>query len=64
MPEEHNEYTTVELPFIEQLRGMGWGYLEGDIDVPDFTERESFREVLLLKRLREEAKDNSAPWED
>ena len=53
MPEEHNEYTTVELPFIEQLRGMGWGYLEGDIDVPDFTERESFREVLLLKRLRE-----------
>ena len=29
---------------------MGWQWLEGDTDVPDFTERTSFREVLLLIR--------------
>ncbi|MDO8691266.1 MAG: M48 family metallopeptidase [Dehalococcoidia bacterium] len=29
-----NEYTQVELPFIEQLKAMGWEHLEGDIDVP------------------------------
>ena len=30
---------------------MGWQWLEGDTDVPDFTERGSFREVLLQERL-------------
>src|SRR5919106_1168488 len=30
---------------------MGWEWIEGDTDVPDFTERNSFREVLLKKRL-------------
>jgi len=28
------EKTYVEIPFIEQLKGMGWDHIEGDIDVP------------------------------
>jgi type I restriction enzyme, R subunit len=47
-----DEKTYVEIPFIEQLIGLGWEYIEGDIDVPYLTERESFREVLLRNRLR------------
>jgi len=47
-----NEQTKVELPFVEQLVGMGWQYLPGDADVPYLTEREDFRRVLLLERLR------------
>ncbi len=47
------EYTQVELPFIEQLQALGWDYLEGDTQAPDFTERTSFRQVLLTGRLRE-----------
>ena len=46
-----NEENQVEQPFIEQLQGMGWQHLAGDIDVPDFTERTSFRDVLLQGRL-------------
>jgi type I restriction enzyme R subunit len=45
------EYDLVERPFCEQLRVMGWQWLEGDVDVPELTERESFREVLLKNRL-------------
>jgi type I restriction enzyme, R subunit len=45
------EYDLVEKPFCEQLRGMGWQWLEGDTDVPELTERASFREVLLKERL-------------
>lgn len=47
-----NEYTLVEHPFIEQLKGLGWSPLEGDKFVPELTERENFREVLLVTRLR------------
>jgi type I restriction enzyme R subunit len=36
------EKTYVEIPFIEQLKGMGWEHIEGDIDVPYLAERESF----------------------
>ncbi len=46
------EYDLVEKPFCEQLRLMGWGWLEGDTDVPELTERLTFREVLLRDRLR------------
>jgi len=35
------EKTYVEIPFIEQLKGMGWDHVEGDIDVPYLTERET-----------------------
>src|SRR5438067_5764888 len=45
------EYDLVEKPFCAQLQTMGWQWLEGDTDVPELTERESFREVLLKERL-------------
>lgn len=45
------EYDLVEKPFCQQLQGMGWTWLEGDVDVPELTERENFREVLLKERL-------------
>ena len=45
------EYDLAEKPFCEQLKSMGWQWLEGDTDVPYLTERETFREVLLKSRL-------------
>src|SRR5207244_1958711 len=45
------EYELVEKPFCAQLKAMGWQWLEGDTDVPELTERGSFREVLLKERL-------------
>lgn len=45
------EYDLVERPFCEQLKAMGWEWLEGDVDVPELTERANFREVLLKERL-------------
>lgn len=45
------EYDLVEKPFCEQLKAMGWQWLAGDTDVPELTERETFREVLLKDRL-------------
>lgn len=47
-----DEKTYVEIPFIEQLIGLDWEHIEGAIDVPYLTERDSFREVLLRNRLR------------
>jgi type I restriction enzyme R subunit len=47
------EFSQVERPFIQQLQQLGWDYLEGDAGVPYLTERESFRQVLLVDRLRE-----------
>ena len=46
------EYTEVEYPMLVQLAGMGWKYLHGDLDYPEKTEREHFRETLLRPRLR------------
>jgi type I restriction enzyme R subunit len=46
------EFDLVERPFCEQLKAMGWEWLEGDVDVPELTERSSFGEVLLRDRLR------------
>jgi len=45
------EYDLCENPFCEQLKLMGWQWLEGDTDVAYLTERESFREVMLKGRL-------------
>ena len=45
------EYDLVERPFCEQLKAMGWQWIEGDKDVPDFTERANFREVSLTVRV-------------
>lgn len=41
----------VERPFCQQLQSLGWTWLEGDTDVPELTERQSFREVFLKQRL-------------
>lgn len=45
------EYDLVERPFCEQLKAMGWQWIEGDTDVPELTERANFREVMLKGRL-------------
>ena len=45
------EYDLVEKPFCEQLKTMGWAWIEGDPDLPESTERTSSREVLLKARL-------------
>ncbi len=45
------EYDLVEKPFCEQLRLLGWEWIEGDPDLPESTERTSSREVLLRVRL-------------
>jgi len=45
------EYDLCEKPFCEQLKLMGWQWLEGDTDVAYLTERENFSEVLLKGRL-------------
>jgi type I restriction enzyme, R subunit len=64
-----HEKTYVEIPFIEQLKLMGWNHIQGDIDVPYLTERESFRDVLLTGRLRAALKtinldEAGKPWLD
>jgi type I restriction enzyme R subunit len=45
------EYDLVERPFCEHLKALGWQWIQGDTDVPEFTERQNFREVLLRGRL-------------
>lgn len=42
MAQTPDEKTYVEIPFIKQLKGMGWDHIEGDIDVPYLTERDRF----------------------
>src|SRR5688572_10857582 len=67
-----NEYTKVEFPLIQQLKSMGWTWLnerDGDIYVPQLTERENFRQVLLTSRLRRaiyeiNRDENGQPWLD
>jgi len=62
------EYDLVERPFFQQLTTMGWTWLEGDVDVPELTERTSFREVLLKNRLAAAIRKinlrNGQPWLD
>jgi type I restriction enzyme R subunit len=69
MTQPPDERTYVGIPFVDQLKGMGWEHIEGDIDVPYLTDRESFREVLLKDRLRKALKkinqdDKGDPWLD
>jgi len=48
-----NEYTEVELPLLRQLLAMGsWSHIEGSKSDPSASERETFREVVLSRRLR------------
>lgn len=48
-----NEYTEVERPLLEQLGRMGWGFHQGDLDYPQHTFRQHFREVLLRGKLKD-----------
>lgn len=48
-----NEYSEVERPMLLQVVSMGWQFQQGDIDYPEKTFRENFREVLLIPKLRE-----------
>jgi type I restriction enzyme R subunit len=50
------EWSEVERPLLLQLARMGWQFTPGDIDVPELTERENFRQVVLYRRLREAIK--------
>jgi type I restriction enzyme, R subunit len=50
------EWSEVERPLLLQLALMGWQFMPGDIDVPELTERENFRQVALYGRLREAIK--------
>lgn len=62
------EYEIVEKPFCEQLSAMGWQWIEGDPDLPETTERDSSREVLLRARLaaalRRINRRDGQPWLD
>ncbi len=63
------EYDLVERPFCEQLKAMGWQWLEGDTDVPELTERVNFREVLLKESLKAALRrinpgPDGKPWVD
>ena len=70
-----NEFNTVELPLMNQLSAMGWDTLRnakgelvpGDIDVPSFTYRENFGQVLLREHVKAalvklNITDEGQPW--
>ena len=47
-----DEFGKVELPAIEQLQSLGWSYVKGeDLSPEKSSERSSFKEVVLEKRL-------------
>ena len=73
--QRNDEYTRVELPFIKQLKHMGWEHAKGDIDVPYLVDppitkgRQDFKKVLLLDRLQDAVRrintdENGNPWID
>lgn len=62
------EYHEVELPFIQQLQKQGWEHIEGALDDPTVTGRESFAQVIQERVLREQLYRlnlrNGQPWLD
>lgn len=52
MVQDTPEYLYSEKPTIDQLRQMGWQYIQGDTQDPQITGRESFKQVLLIARLK------------
>jgi type I restriction enzyme R subunit len=62
------ESEEVERPLIEQLLGLGWRYLEGDLDDPARTGRSSFAEVIQEGALRRQLHalnlHDGQPWLD
>ena len=59
----NDEYTIVEAPAIEQLKKLGYTYIQGDALSPDIEnpERGSWRDVVLGRRLRGALKKIN-PW--
>ena len=52
-----DELNLVELPAIEQLKSLGWTYLEGEELSPETSaERNSFKDVILEQRLTQSIK--------
>ena len=47
------EYKDVEQPFLQQLQGMGWETIEGSVEDPTVTRRDSFAQVIQEEVLRE-----------
>jgi type I restriction enzyme, R subunit len=69
MPQSTPEYIHVEKPTIDQLISMGWQHIEGDKFNSQITERENFKQVLLIQRLKTVIKrinldDNGNSWLD
>jgi type I restriction enzyme, R subunit len=58
----------VERPLVEQLLGLGWRFLEGDLDKPAATGRASFAEVIQAGSLRSQLHalnlHDGQPWLD
>ncbi|MGI0480546.1 type I restriction endonuclease subunit R [Geminocystis sp. CENA526] len=67
MPQQTPEYLLSELPTIEHLKLLNWQHLEGDRFIPEMTDRESFKEVILTDRLKKAIKrinldENGQQW--
>lgn len=62
------ELDAVERPFVEQLVGLGWQYVGGNLDKPSATGRSSFTEVVqeatLRRKLHELNLRDGQPWLD
>jgi type I restriction enzyme, R subunit len=62
------EYIDVERPFIQQLKRMGWDYVEGSVDDPAATGRDSFPQIIQERVLREQLHRinlrDGQPWLD
>ena len=58
----NDEYDKVELPALNQLKSLGWIYVEGSALSPEESdERNSFKDVVLEKRLTKSIKQIN-PW--
>ncbi|MFB2835013.1 type I restriction endonuclease [Floridanema evergladense] len=71
MYKETPEYIHSEKPTIDQLtlKSMGWQHIEGDWNDPKITERESFKQILIINRLKAAIKrinldENGNEWLD
>lgn len=62
------ELKDVEQPFVEQLKGLGWTHIEGDLDDPAITGRTSFADVIQESVLRQQLRAlnlrDGKPWLD
>lgn len=65
MSARQREREETEEPFVEQLQGMGWEYIEGDRSHPSKTGRTSFGEGRLREAVRSINLDKCGePWLD